>query len=145
VLRRSLAPSQIPIYQVQSVPEANLKYVAQKVMPYFFFAVYIYSKIMKITYSSERVCVQTLFSNKASVHFNNLLPPRNKRVYVVLVPFLVLLLFAPGSKLWTQVSSDVTVLDKRTPPSRTYLGISEIMDDVRGGLLGVSRSNTKPI
>jgi hypothetical protein len=34
---------------------------------------------------------------------------------------------------------------KWPPPSRSHLGISEIVDDARNGFLGVSQSNTKPI
>jgi hypothetical protein len=58
-------------------------------MPHVFSAVNIYSKIMKITHSSEKVCLQTLFFHKVSVHFYSL-ALRNKGMYALLVPFLAM-------------------------------------------------------
>jgi hypothetical protein len=67
-------------------------------MPHVFPTVNIYSKIMKITYSKKKVCLQTVFFHKVFVHFYSLGPMTNKGVYALLVPFLVLLLFVSGSK-----------------------------------------------
>jgi hypothetical protein len=72
--------------------------VAQKVMSHVFSAINIHSKIIKITHSSEKVCLQTLFFHKVSIHSYSLAPMRNKCVYTLSVPCLGLLLFVSGSE-----------------------------------------------
>jgi hypothetical protein len=65
---------------------------------------------------SSEVCLQTLVFHKVSVCFYSLAPMRNKCVYAVSVPFLVVLLFVFSSECWTWVSSAVTIQDKKASP-----------------------------
>jgi hypothetical protein len=73
--------------------------VVQKVMSHVLFrSEYLFKNYGNNTYSSEKGCLQTLFSNKVYVHFYILAQTINKCMYALSVPFLVLLLFVFGSK-----------------------------------------------
>jgi hypothetical protein len=85
--------------------------------PCFFRSKYLLKNHENNTYSSEKVCLQTLFFHKVSVHFYSLASMKNKCVCTLWAPFLVLLLFVYGSKRWTQVSSAVTIRDKKASHS----------------------------
>jgi hypothetical protein len=110
----------------------------RKQCPMFFRSKYPFKKHESNIYSSEKVCLQTLFFHEVSVHFYSLALTRNECMYALSVPFLVLLLSVSSSKWWTEVSSTVTIRDKKPTPSPAHLGIFDIMDDVRDWLLGVS-------
>jgi hypothetical protein len=58
----------------------------------FFPAVNIYSEIMKMTHIQVRRFVTEPYFSTVSIHFYRLAPTRNKCVYALSVPFLVLLM-----------------------------------------------------
>jgi hypothetical protein len=75
----------------------------------FFRSKYLFENHENNTYSSEKDCLQTLFSNKVSVHFYSLVQTSNNCVYTLSVPCLILLLFVSSVKWWNQVSSAVAI------------------------------------
>jgi hypothetical protein len=61
--------------------EQVLTRVAQKIMPHVFFcSKNLFKNHKNNTYSSEKVCLQTLFFHKVSTYFYSLAPTRNKCV-----------------------------------------------------------------
>jgi hypothetical protein len=89
----------------------NYKVCPESKVP-FFRSKYLFKNNKSNTYSSEKICIQTLCFHKVTVHFYSLAPKKNKCVYALSVSFLVQLLFVSGSKLWT-FSSVVTIRDKK--------------------------------
>jgi hypothetical protein len=79
---------------VKSLTETAFTRVAQKIMPHVFSnSKFLLKNYVNNTYSSDKVRLQTLFFS-VSFHFYSLAPTRNKCVYALSVPFLVLLMYA---------------------------------------------------
>jgi hypothetical protein len=108
----------------------------------FFRRKYLFNNHENNTYSSEKVVSKPYFST-VSDHFYSLAPKRNKCVYALSVPFLVLLLLSPIKNDGPGFHLLLTVWDIRA--SLISHTPWNIQDHGRCGFLGVSQSNMKPI